>query len=48
MKEKRFVFHMGDCLEEARIEDLKEKKSYDIYELEPLTALLNELSEEGD
>jgi len=44
---KRFVFHMGDCLEEARIEDL-EGISYGIYELEPLTALLNELNEKGD
>lgn len=48
MKEKRFVFHMGDCLEEARIEDLKEEKSYGIYELESITALLNQLNKEGD
>lgn len=45
---QRFVFHMGDCIEEARIEDLEEETSYDIYELEPLTALLNELNEKGD
>lgn len=45
---QRFVFHMGDCVEEARIKDLEEKKSYDIYELEPLTALLNELNEKDD
>lgn len=45
---QRFVFHMGDCLEEARIEDLEEETSYGIYELEPLAALLNELHERDD
>jgi predicted KAP-like P-loop ATPase len=39
---------MGDCLEEARIEDSEKKISYGIYKLEPLTALLNELNEKGD